>query len=228
MEDNYEQLLKVVSTVEGAAKPQEVNFIDTSGIGVEIASTQRPRYADMLKLIYGIESKMLAEMKQQAAHPQARAQQEVQVQQEKISIAQRIEPKMQMPRPNIRIGAAVSRGLKGMEEIAARREAAARELGAFAREELGAIESRVKTVRIKRINTRSLVLPNLSVSDQIVELERIAEGLKENVFDQDQLSVVRDEVLGLNQVVRESPQSQDALSQARDQRLKEVMSMFNG
>ncbi|HVC58513.1 MAG TPA: hypothetical protein VND15_03510 [Candidatus Acidoferrales bacterium] len=227
MEDNFTQLLKIVQTVEGAAKPQEVNFVDTSGIGQQPSGAARPRYSDMLKTVFAIESKLQLEMKQQGTHSaqQLKTQQEAQVQQERVSVAQRVAPQIRTPpMPNIQIGAAVSRGVTAME---AEKQAVGRELGVLVRD-LGALESLAKSIRIKKIDTRSLVLPNLSVSDQIVELERIAQGLKENVFDQDQLSVVRQEVLGLNQVANEGKRQQDPLTVARDQRLKEIMSMFNG
>ncbi|HUY70076.1 MAG TPA: hypothetical protein VMV00_00725 [Candidatus Baltobacteraceae bacterium] len=227
MEDNFTQLLKIVQTVEGAARPQEVNFVDTSGIGQQQAGAARPRYSEMLKTVFALESKLQLEMRQQGMHApqQLKTQQEAQVQQERVTVAQKRVPQIRAPpMPNIRIGAAVSRGITAME---AEKQAVGRELGALVKG-MGALESAVKSVTIKKIDTRSLVLPNLSVSDQIVELERIAQGLKENVFDQDQLSVIRQEVLGLNQVANEGKRQGDPLTAARDQRLREIMSMFNG
>ncbi|MDE1811121.1 MAG: hypothetical protein KGH66_03705 [Candidatus Micrarchaeota archaeon] len=230
MDENYEKLLKVVESIEAAAKPEEVNFVDTTNIEDQQLSARRPQYSEMLKLIYGIESRNVAETKQQGAQmrQQERAQQDAQVQQER-AVAQRRPISVQFPRaPELNIGSTISKGARGgLGKMEEEKAAVGREFGALAKD-IGALEPRVKLMTVKKINTRSLVLPNLSVSDQLVELERIAQGLKEGVFDQDQLSVIRQEVMGLAQTVRQAAQSHDSISTARDQRLSEVLSMMNG
>ena len=92
---------------------------------------------------------------------------------------------------------------------------------------------------IKRINMKDLVLPSVSMSDQISELERIIEGLKENVFDEEHLDIVIQEVYGLSQYVEkadkdlkkrhiELSQLERSLWQIRDQRLKEATAILSG
>lgn len=96
----------------------------------------------------------------------------------------------------------------------------------------------IKT-NIKRINMKDLVLPSVSMADQISELERIIEGLKENVFDEEHLDIVIQEVYGLSQYVEktdkdlkkkhvELSQLERSLWQIRDQRLKEATSVLEG
>ncbi len=82
--------------------------------------------------------------------------------------------------------------------------------------------------KIKKSNT-DLVLPGLSLSDQVSELERIIEGLRANIFIGDEEEIVEEELYGLaSQVKKEKAElkrgkalQQDAaqLWSLRDQRL---------
>ena len=92
-------------------------------------------------------------------------------------------------------------------------------------------------MRIKRINTKDLVLPNLPISDQIQELEQIVAALNENALNKDQKKVARLEVEGLQQYVQELEEElareNKALSaidrslwDMRAQRLNEALALF--
>ena len=71
-----------------------------------------------------------------------------------------------------------------------------------------------------------LVLPNLSLNDQLSELEKINLALEGNLFDNEQLSIVKTEALGLARSLRKSKPSHDyqkELVELRDKRLKGVL-----
>ncbi len=89
-----------------------------------------------------------------------------------------------------------------------------------------------------KFNEKDLVLPKLSIADQISELERIIEGLKEQVFDDTHKEVVLQEVYGLSAYVDRSSkdlrkrrmtlnQTEQALWSLRQQRLDEALSLIN-
>jgi len=79
--------------------------------------------------------------------------------------------------------------------------------------------------RISRIQAKKLVLPNLSIQDQMHELEGILDALDQNALDLEQLKIVRLEVAGVvSSRQREKPQddAQRALIAARDKLLSDI------
>ncbi len=89
-----------------------------------------------------------------------------------------------------------------------------------------------------KFNEKDLVLPKLSIADQISELERIIEGLKEQVFDESHKEVVMQEIYGLSAYIERSSkdlrkrkmtlnQTEQSLWSLRQQRLDEAMSLIN-
>jgi len=92
-------------------------------------------------------------------------------------------------------------------------------------------------LRIKKIDTSELMLPNLPISDQIKELERIVSVLKENGLDSEQTKIARLELEGLQQCVKDlkdgMAQGDNILSELdrslwdmREQRLDEALSLI--
>ena len=55
---------------------------------------------------------------------------------------------------------------------------------------------------ITETETSKLVLPSLSISDQIRELEGIRDGLGQKAFDDEQLRIIRSEISGVEQKIR--------------------------
>jgi hypothetical protein len=108
------------------------------------------------------------------------------------------------------------------------------ELGSIIRN-LGPIK-KFSGIKMKRVNTSQLVLPNLTLADQIAELERIIEGLKENVFDNEHMQIVIEELTGLNQVVSDAKKKgvvskselEQSLINLRDERLIEALALLPG
>ncbi|MCW6159859.1 MAG: hypothetical protein LVQ95_02090 [Candidatus Micrarchaeales archaeon] len=120
-------------------------------------------------------------------------------------------------------------GRPSAEAVQRHKENILKELGAVAKKFGGAKQPAVKK---KKVKIEELVLPNLSLADQISELERIIEGLKENVFDQEHLAVITDEMRGLRQVAVDETKSrrreklnplEQSLWDLRNQRLTDAI-----
>ena len=99
-------------------------------------------------------------------------------------------------------------------------------------------ESRPQPKIKVKFNEKDLVLPKLSIADQISELERIIEGLKEQVFDENHKEVVLQEIYGLSAYIERSSkdlrkrkitlnQTEQSLWALRQQRLDEAMGLIN-
>lgn len=72
-----------------------------------------------------------------------------------------------------------------------------------------------------------LVLPRLSLADQVEELGRIIDGLAQNAFSAEQLSIVGEELRGLEKAIRAAPANgAEGLLKLRDQRLAEATKLF--
>ncbi len=99
------------------------------------------------------------------------------------------------------------------------------------------ITPKINGITNRKIDQKYMVLPSLSVSDQITELERIIEGIKENIFDSGHFEVVTEEVISLINVVNNLKKElkkkrinlgefEVSLWQIRDQRLIEAMNLI--
>jgi len=79
---------------------------------------------------------------------------------------------------------------------------------------------------LEKIETSKLILPSLSLQDQLSELEKISEGLDEQVFDEEQLKIIVAEVKGLRERIKfeKTPpgQFQSSFLVPRNNRLTEV------
>ncbi|MEM3841291.1 MAG: hypothetical protein QXN59_01180 [Candidatus Micrarchaeaceae archaeon] len=95
-----------------------------------------------------------------------------------------------------------------------------------------------KYMSAKKVDVDMMVLPSLSMSDQIAELERIMEGIKEGIFDAEHFEIVMEEVYALVKSVNErkkrlkkSGAKLSAIEQSlwlvRDKRLEEVIKAIN-
>lgn len=77
-----------------------------------------------------------------------------------------------------------------------------------------------------------LVLPSLSLQDQLSDLQGISDGLNEYMFGDEELSIMRAEIFGLEKIARgekaPSDPIQKNLFEARNSKLAEVIRMLNG
>ena len=93
----------------------------------------------------------------------------------------------------------------------------------------------LKGIKVKKVSLKDLVLPNLSLPDQVSELERIIESVREGVLDREHIDVVKQEVYGLyyfielqrKQVAKEKKKLntlEQSMWNLRDQRLIDAIS----
>ncbi|MEM0201020.1 MAG: hypothetical protein QXD23_01295 [Candidatus Micrarchaeaceae archaeon] len=84
----------------------------------------------------------------------------------------------------------------------------------------------IKDMSIPSVRKNKLVLVYLSTEDQINELEKINLGLDQNVFDKEQLDVIKEEINGLDGYVKSMNKKGLEVSgdsQIRNERLEEVI-----
>lgn len=230
LENSYNNLVNMIKDVEASSPKKDSESINASKIFNQSSSNKaKSTYIDLMELIDTIESR------RKAPRPSATMQGPVQpshlitagvsqvgnsniIPETKQPVVQNEAPlQQQFAQPNAKIEA-----VQEMKEATAR------------------IPSKqMIKASIKHINMKDLVLPSVSMSDQISELERIIEGLKENVFDEEHLDIVIQEIYGLSQYVEktdkdlkkkhvELSQLERSLWQIRDQRLKEATAILGG
>lgn len=79
----------------------------------------------------------------------------------------------------------------------------------------------------QKIKGEKLILPTLSLQDQISELEKISEGIDEDVFTEEQMKIIKEEVNGLRDKImleKSTPidEFQRSLIALRNQKVEEV------
>jgi hypothetical protein len=244
----YESALALIGEIEGASKKTDVSFINISDlVNKEVAS--KVKYSDILQLISEVEGggRKLKErplQSVQTAMPAQPVQPVPGAKQATSTITSQIQaPPLQeekVAKPGGRFGFGLPRARLAPKEAETQRR-----LGAAA--ELSSIVGRLQQPKQaplfpeiklkKKVNMKELVLPNLSIADQISELERIIEGLRENVFDLEQTGIVIQEIYGTEQMVIEErkklkgkPPSENELEKSlydiRDQRLTEAATLL--
>ncbi len=94
-------------------------------------------------------------------------------------------------------------------------------------EKIEGVSNIVERQIIKR-KIKDLVLPTLSIQDQISELEKIKEGLDEKVFNEEQISIIKEEVSGLELSIKiESPTADSFVKGLRDMRGRLLNDVIN-
>lgn len=111
---------------------------------------------------------------------------------------------------------------KEREEISAGKEIASI-ISSAGRE----FEGRV-TAEVGKVRKEKMILPTLSIQDQISDLEKMSEGIDENVFNKEQLDIIRLEAEGMDDRLRYEKQApadefQMSLIALRNSRLQEVL-----
>jgi hypothetical protein len=112
---------------------------------------------------------------------------------------------------------------KEREEISASKEIA-KIISSAGRE----FENKVAAEAVK-IKKEKIILPTLSIQDQISDLEKMSEGIDENVFNEEQLDIIRLEAGGMDDRIKYEKQIpadefQKSLVDLRNRRLQEVLS----
>ncbi len=214
-ESAYTKLLKQIEQIEGAVSAVGSAAIDISGSFANAPGRKAPSYRDMLVKINEIEKSKARVPKAapavQAAAPQA---------------AQPVAPQVQVQQVK-------------QEELAQlpteRKEGtnvyAGKELAELVRS-LPVKIPKVGKHKLKREKDANLVLPNLSLVDQVAELERILDAINAKALHGDELDMVASELYGLVERVnaekkqlkkgRSSNADDYQLLELRDQRIEAV------
>ncbi|MGC8687487.1 MAG: hypothetical protein ACP5RM_02180 [Candidatus Micrarchaeia archaeon] len=233
----YKDLLELVEQVERESKKSDTAFVDITSI-MEGHGESKVTYNDLLKMI---SSMNVQKFKEVAEEQKPRAPSHLIT--SGVEQASYAQPIVQSPiaSANAEPSQVEVQGIREsghINEAATAQQApeqkAKVELGSIVRN-LGPIK-KLGGIKIKRVNTSQLVLPNLTLADQIAELERIIEGLKENVFDNEHMQIVVEELTGLNQVVNDMKKKgtaskselEQSLINLRDERLIEALALLPG
>ena len=214
----YGDLVKYLKDLEGKATQSPRSAIDLSPLFNMKSEESSITYIDMVNLIDSLESrKPIRGIEGQKIAPHMEVAGVTQAQYSQVSQVATPQKPAAMEQP-----------------LAGKSAAAGAEVADLTKE---INVPRIKGFDIKRINESDLVLPNLSMADQISELEKILEGLKENVFDDKHIGVVIEELYGLadvtNQEKRRLKKNRISMSQLeqslwalRDDRLNTAISLL--
>lgn len=233
MARTYDELIGMVSEIEKTATKVEFNAIDISGISQTEVVHPKPEFNRLLGLAMAIESGHVQEPapRQRAAVQQVQAPAATQQAAAAATTAQTATVASASSSPRM-VQWQIPRGSKPQPQ-----ETVKSEVSAFASnldQKKEQPQQPINTFNIKVSDEDDdLVLPQLSVSDQISELERIIEGLHEHVFDGYHIEIVRKEISGLNRkIAREKKQIaagaqpssiEQSFMDLRDKRLAEVI-----
>lgn len=220
----YQELLKIVDEIEGNSRTIEFNAIDISDVSSSQMRYQRLSFGQLMKLAMQLEAINAEAIEEKRASKKAEREKQII---QPIIEAQPVQAAQQI------ISTAA---LKGIIKRARQEEQVSGEIGKFA-EKLAVEpveEPKPKaTFRAKTANPNELVLPKLSIYDQVSELERIIEGLGENAFDKEHIEIIKKEVYGLNDELNRQKRDTKRLSsmelsiiELRNSRLSYVMAML--
>ena len=219
-ESEYMKLVELMQSSENVAGTNEEGVVLDLDKAVAVQPVESTgSYAQLVELIESVEGggrqKAKEVQKQKAPEPQ-----------EHIIMSGLEQAKYSNPVPSF----------TAKEEEAARKEFEA------LKEKLGGIAPKIRELKRPRVKSGDLVLPTLSLTDQISELERIIEGVKENIFDKEHMDIVKLEVFGLNEIIERSERAkrkqakaanaeaattiEESLVQVRNQRLAEAVTLL--
>ena len=228
----YQELVREVQEIEANSTKVDFNTIDMSSISSITIEARRPAFSGMLDNAMAMEETVLAaqQLAKKGAQP---ARTLIQMQSTtKYQQATTVTPSVQVqvvqkpPEP--------PPVQKPPEKIEEPKQAARKELSKFADNLNLKEDQKINTSDVKPEPEEDLVLPSLSVSDQIAELERIIEGIKEHVFDREHMEIIKKEVYGLSHRVSKMKASstevssmQEPLTILRDMRIEAVKTLLS-
>ncbi len=214
----YSQLVKQIVEIEGSSEKPESGSVNISESFS--GSTQRGNvdYSNLINLISEVERKESIFQRPQKLQPQIVEQVAQPSAEEQPQIVE------QVAQPSAEEQVIVSAEALA---IASAKKQVKKELAELTKA-LPIKMPMFEEQKIKKVNS-DLVLPNLSLLDQVSELERIIEGLRANIFMGDEREIVEEELYGLAEQVKKEKSElkkrktlqQDAaqLWSLRDQRL---------
>jgi hypothetical protein len=237
-ENDYQKLVKLIDEVEAVSVKSDSSFIDLSGTMEQMQMVKSKSYREMLEMIESVEGgrriretpgQMLPPQQPPMPQPRPAKQQKQRIE----------EPRVEAPSPSpvqFTQNEIATPEIPSALEADRKKESVANELSQMAKR-FTSLTPSIREFTRKKINVKDLVLPNLSIADQISELERIIEGLNERVFDSEHIPIVAQEVYGLRQVVADEKKKmkskqqgvqslEESLWELRDQRLAEASSLL--
>lgn len=221
----------MVEEIEKVSTKADFNSIDLSSIDAAEARAARPSFAQLLDSAISIDSKLKEETQKQPRLTIQMTQTTKSTQQFVIPPTQQVTTPLAPQKPVVE---------SKPQQRPLPNQSVKEEIDTFAsrlNKETKQQPKRVNTFNMKIEGQDDLILLRLSVSDQITELERIIEGIREHVFDKYHIQIVKKEVTGLNKEIaqeraegaeREPMSLERSLAALRDQRLKEVMALLSG
>lgn len=228
LETNYKNMAKEVMEIEASAQKPEFSIADVSSVFSPHKDEKIVTYRDLVNIVESIESKKV-ESRQKVVNPQVLLQQQAQPHMVMTGLKQmttsqvlpNAQPIQQQPQPKAEY-------VEQKQKILAKNEM---------KSAASKLQRKSAKVNVKHINISDMVLPSLSMADQISELERIIEGLRERVFDQEHLEIVVQEVYALKQVVEKQDKEmkkqhanltalEQSMWQVRAQRLNDALSII--
>lgn len=171
----YENTLKLIEEIEQTSTKAQSAEIDMSGSFVSESAQAPQNYKDLISLINEIERKGRIFSRQKP------------IQTERRVAEQQFQPKNEIQEIQVSKGSA--------QPIKAERSA--KEELEHLTKELPLNIPLFSDSKLKRVKTSELVLPNLSIMDQVAELERIIEGIKGGAFNNEDIYIVKEELYGL-------------------------------
>ncbi len=222
----YKDVLSIVEEIEKSAVKSTVSFVDLSK--VETGDHGAISYEELLSKIASVYGGKIREERVQREAPKpshivTAGLAQAAYSQPQVYRQAQPQPQGETNQQEQLPSSAIKREKKGAKSDL---ESIVKKLGSVAR---------APSMKVRRVNVSELVLPNLTLADQISELERIIEGLRENVFDSEHLEIVKEELCGLSQVVnasnkqgRPAPKSEleESLFELRDQHLNEALALL--
>ena len=205
---DYESVASMVDSLEMTAG-QESAQVEIEDVFADSLKVKRIAYADILKSLEAPEARKAERVQAAAAQPQAAGATRLQGAQ----APQRPRPEA----PELEVGKEMAGAADRLRSI----------VGSAGR----GLEESIQREEEKR-EERNLVMPRLSVQDQLSDLEKMAEGLQEGVFDAGQKKIITEEIRwlssaasrknlsGMNDEMRE-------LVLLRDQKVKEIKGRLN-
>lgn len=210
----YEKMLKLIADIEKDSEKKQSAEVDISSAFSVESRPALQTYDEILSLINEIERKGRIFSRQKP------------IQTERMASVQEVRQNIETPSAPVQEGAPASAAEnKAKEELAELTKELPLNIPLFS-------DSKLKKVKIS-----DLVLPNLSIMDQVAELERIIEGIKGGAFNNDDISIVKEELYGLAKAVNDESKElrkkslyeggDYQLRLLREQRLEEAIKMLS-
>ncbi len=196
----FEEAVNLIKGIEAQAQESEEFTIDPNSLESTIEVKSVP-YEQVMSQLGFAERHEAKEQKPKAEEAQVRVQKTEQVQEVPVKVQRK-------PQAHVfekELGQAASK----LESIAKVNKSVERKL----------------QEQKERKQMKGLVLPTLSINDQLSDLEKINEGLDEGVFNEEQLEIIRLEANGLARLIAEGKQANapSDLAELRNRLLKEII-----